>query len=125
MAKDYKHWEQEKKLIPVMIAKYCRGNHKHERKEKGLKHNELCPECEALKEYALFRLEKCPFKKNKGFCSYCKIHCYKPEYKEQIRKVMKYSGHRMIFSHPIFSFSHVVGVIKHKRQVKKANKEQK
>ncbi len=125
MEKDYKHWEKEKKLIPIMIAMYCKGNHKKIRKENGLNRKELCPECEALKEYALFRLEKCPFKKNKGFCSYCKIHCYKPEYKEQIKNVMKYSGPRMLFNHPIFACSHVVGVIKHKKQVKKENKEKK
>ena len=79
MSKEYKHWNTEKKLIPVMIRTYCRGNHKTERKAEGVKGKELCSKCKELAEYAAFRLEKCPFKRNKGFCSYCKIHCYKPE----------------------------------------------
>jgi hypothetical protein len=90
--------------------------HKLKRKEQKIKRGELCEECKALTEYALFRLEKCPFKVNKGFCSFCKVHCYKPEYREEIKKVMKYSGPRMIFSHPIFALSHVVQMIKFKKQ---------
>jgi hypothetical protein len=114
--KQLKKWEKEKRLIPVMIKKYCRGNHK-------CKNGELCEECKALTEYALFRLEKCPFKVNKQFCSFCKIHCYKPEYREEIKKVMKYSGPRMIFTHPIFAISHVVQMIKFKKQqTKEENK---
>ena len=58
--KELKAWEKEKKLIPVMIKKYCHGKH-------GTKGEELCEECRALTEYALFRLEKCPFKVNKKF----------------------------------------------------------
>jgi hypothetical protein len=102
-------WEKEKELIPVMIKKYCKGKHKS-------KCGELCDDCKALTEYALFRLEKCPFKVDKGFCSFCRIHCYKPEYRREIKEVMKYSGPRMIFTHPIFAMSHVVQMIKYKRQ---------
>lgn len=28
MDKNLKEWNKEKKLIPVMIKKYCHGNHK-------------------------------------------------------------------------------------------------
>jgi hypothetical protein len=117
--KQLKKWEKEKKLIPVMIKKYCRGTHKLRRKEQKIKRGELCEECKALTDYALFRLEKCPFKVNKQFCSFCKIHCYKPNYREEIKKVMRYSGPRMIFSHPIFAISHVAQMIKYKRDTKK------
>ena len=102
-----KAWEKEKKLIPVMIKKYCRGVHKTK--------DGLCAECEELTLYALFRLDKCPFKVDKKFCSFCKIHCYKPEQREKIKAVMKYAGPRMIFSHPVFAISHVVQMIKYKR----------
>ncbi len=81
MSKEYKHWNREKKLIPVMVRTYCVGNHKSERKEENVKRKEVCSECKELTDYALFRLEKCSFKRDKGFCSYCKIHCYKPEYR--------------------------------------------
>lgn len=110
--KELRAWNKERKLIPVMIAKYCRGKH-------GAKRGELCAECEELKEYALFRLAKCPFKVNKKFCSFCKIHCYQPDMREKIKAVMKYAGPRMIFTHPVFALSHAVQMMKYKKQFKK------
>ena len=116
--KELRAWEKEKKLIPVMIAKYCRARHKTKR-------GEVCEECRALTEYALFRLEKCPFKVNKQFCSFCKIHCYKPEMRAKIKDVMKWSGPRMLFTHPVFAISHVVQMIRHKKTLKKEEKAKK
>ncbi|MDE6660674.1 MAG: nitrous oxide-stimulated promoter family protein [Anaeroplasmataceae bacterium] len=112
MSKELKKWKKEKRLIPVMIRKYCHGKHKTKRRE-------LCEDCQKLTEYALFRLEKCPFKVNKGFCSFCKIHCYQPEMKEKIKAVMKYSGPRMLPMHPIFSISHVIQMLQYKKKIKK------
>ena len=82
----------------------------------------ICEECRALTEYALFRLEKCPFKANKKFCSFCKIHCYKPDMREKIKDVMKWAGPRMIFTHPVFAFRHVFQMIKYKKKLKKEEK---
>ena len=113
--KELKAWEREKELIPAMIRSYCRGRH-------GTKGEELCEECRQLCEYALFRLEKCPFKVNKKFCSFCKVHCYKPEMREKIKNVMKYAGRRMIFTHPVFTFKHVFQMIKYKKKLKKEEK---
>lgn len=104
-----KHWQREKDLIPFMIRTYCHGHHK-------TRGDTVCPECRELTEYALFRLDKCPFKSNKTFCSVCSVHCYKPEMRDKIRAVMRYSGPRMLFSHPVFALSHVAAVIKNKRQ---------
>ena len=42
MSREYKHWNTEKKLIPVMIRMYCRGNHKAERKAEGVKGKARC-----------------------------------------------------------------------------------
>ena len=125
MNKEYKQWNIEKKLIPEMIRIYCRGNHKESRKEEGVKGKELCSKCKELAEYAAFRLEKCPFKKNKGFCSYCNIHCYKPEYRAEMKAVMRYSGPRMLFTHPIFALSHVAAMLKHKKREKQTNDQNK
>ena len=36
MDKELKAMEKEKKLIPVMIKKYCKGKHKQERKATSL-----------------------------------------------------------------------------------------
>lgn len=112
-------WNKEQKLIPVMIKKYCRGKHKKERKELGLKHDEICPECKELTDYALFRLSKCPFKVNKKFCSFCNIHCYKPDMRVKIKDVMRYSGPRMLPTHPIFAMSHVFQMVSYKKKLKK------
>ncbi len=107
---ELKNWQKEKELIPYMIKMYC--HKKHHSKE-------LCDECQKLTEYALFRLDKCPFKKNKRFCSFCKIHCYKEPYRSEIKEVMRYSGPRMIFTHPLFSFKHMVEMISYKRKMRK------
>ena len=70
----------EKLLVSEMIALYCRKQHDT---PKGT----LCPECRQLHDYALARIEKCPFMETKTFCSACKVHCYKPEMREKIRAV--------------------------------------
>ena len=115
MKNELRSWEKEKKLITIMIIMYCKGNHKIERKRQGVKGNDTCTECKELIEYALFRLEKCPFKKNKKICSFCNVHCYKPEMRNKVKAVMNYAGIRMLFSHPLFSLSHVIQMIKHKK----------
>ena len=61
----------EKLLVSEMIALYCRKNH-HTAK------GSLCPQCQALHDYALQRIERCLYG-SKTFCSACKVHCYKPE----------------------------------------------
>ena len=93
--------EREKRLVCQMIALYCRKNH-------GGK--TLCADCRELSEYACSRSEKCPFMENKTFCSNCRVHCYKPEMREKIRLVMRFSGPRMIFWHPITAIRHVIEV---------------
>ena len=85
--------EREKRTVALMIRLYCRKKH-------GTKKN-LCPECEALSQYAMQRSDKCPFMETKTFCSNCRVHCYKPEMREKIREVMRFSGPRMILHHPV------------------------
>ena len=79
----------EKMLVSEMIALYCHRQHKT---PKG----SLCPECRQLHDYALTRIDKCPFMETKTFCSACKVHCYKPEMREKIRAVMRWAGPRML-----------------------------
>ena len=66
-------------------------------------------ECKELKDYANFRLSKCPYRNTKDFCSKCKIHCYEKEKRELIKKVMRYSGPRIFFYHPIITIRHYLG----------------
>ena len=102
--------ENEKKMVSEMIELYCRKQHKS---TKG----NLCMECKALYDYARLRSDKCPFMETKTFCSNCKVHCYKPDMREKIRVVMRYSGPRMIFHHPVAAISHVIATKKEKRKL--------
>ena len=98
--------EKEMHTVYEMIHLYCRKNHKEK---------ELCPECLNLYEYARMRIEKCPFMETKTFCSNCKVHCYKPEMREKIRVVMRFSGPRMLFYHPVLAVWHLVCSLKEKQ----------
>ena len=106
--------EKEIKVVSLMIRLYCKKNHKQK--------DGLCPECQELLDYVKFRRSKCPFGDNKPFCSNCKIHCYKPDMKEKIRIVMRFSGPRMLFYHPIIAIRHVTETLREKRKIKKADK---
>ena len=90
---------REIKTVAVMITIYC---HKHHSAD------ELCPECEVLLEYARKMLDKCPFGEGKTTCARCPVHCYRPEMRQKIRVVMRYSGPRMIYKHPLMAIRHLM-----------------
>ena len=100
--------QREKETVSLMIAIYCRKKH-------GCK--ELCAECAVLDAYARQRSDKCPFMETKTFCSNCKVHCYKKDMREKIREVMRYSGPRMIFHHPVMAIRHVIESKKEKKRL--------
>lgn len=108
--------DREKKVVSLMIWIYCHGNH-------GSAKGVLCQECAALTEYAAARVDHCPHMETKTFCSNCKTHCYKPQMREQIRKVMRYAGPRMILYHPIMAIRHVIEMKKEKKKLNTINKE--
>ncbi|MDX1776201.1 MAG: nitrous oxide-stimulated promoter family protein [Desulfobulbales bacterium] len=98
--------KREGKTVAYMIGIYCRNKHR----TKG----ELCPDCLELLEYARLRLKNCPFQENKTTCGNCSVHCYKPEMRESIRRVMKYSGPRMIRRHPMLAIGHMIDGLRKK-----------
>lgn len=104
------------KTVKLMIDLYCRGKHKT---EKG----KLCEDCEELWRYVRYRRSKCPFGEEKPFCSNCRIHCYKPDMREKIREVMRYSGPRMIFYDPRAAWAHLTETVRRKKSEKKAKKQ--
>lgn len=61
----------------------------------------LCGECRELLEYSLARLEHCKFGNAKTKCHKCPVHCYRPDMREKIRTVMRFSGPRMLLYHPL------------------------
>jgi hypothetical protein len=91
--------EKEKRTVEMMIRLYCTRHH-------GSKKGVLCEECGSLKAYALSRVEHCPNMATKTFCSKCQTHCYKPEMRERIREVMRYSGPRIITYSPLICIRH-------------------
>ena len=102
---------QEKKVVSEMIALYCHKNH-HTK-------DGLCEECAALEQYAHTRSDHCPFMENKTFCSNCKVHCYQKDYREKIRQVMRFSGPRMIFTHPVLAIKHLIETKREKKRLEK------
>ncbi len=109
--------KKEQRVVEEMIRLYCRKNHKEHWKT-GESQGQLCPFCQELADYARFRSQKCPFMEHKTFCANCKVHCYKPQMREQIRIVMRFSGPRMLFWHPGMAIWHLVCSIREKRKQK-------
>ena len=79
----------EKKVVAQMIRLYCR------RKEGN---RAVCDSCRQLQEYAFARLDR-----------NCKVHCYKPEMRERMRRVMRYAGPRMLWHYPWDAIRHLFG----------------
>ena len=102
--------QRETAVVNLMITLYCHGNHR-------TKGHKLCPECSSLMHYANARIANCPHMETKTFCSNCKTHCYKPAMREKIRNVMRYSGPRMLFHHPVMAIRHVIESKKEKRKL--------
>lgn len=64
----------------------------------------LCDICQELEKYIHIRSDKYPFREIKTFCC---VHCFQPKMREQIKKVIRYSGVRLIFTHLFLSVSHI------------------
>ena len=96
---DHRHHRmtRESKTVAVMIDLYCRNQHGADR---------LCAECSELLAYASERLEQCPFQEGKTTCAKCPVHCFKPAMRDKIKAIMRYSGPRMLRTHPMLAMRH-------------------
>ena len=119
MNKIEKKRQKEQQVVEEMIRLYCRKNHSEYDKKK----KEMCPVCRELTDYAQKRSQYCPFMEEKTFCANCKVHCYKPEKREAIRKVMRFSGPRMLLYHPILAIWHLVCSVREKRKIRTKGKD--
>lgn len=124
---------EEAEMVSQMIALWCRAHHQAGEPLHGgggqtsaegnlatsvrLGHRDvqLCPSCSELRDYALARIKHCPHMGTKTFCSACPTHCYKPEMRERIREVMRWSGPRMLRYRPIPAIKHAIVTIQSKR----------
>jgi predicted amidophosphoribosyltransferase len=91
---------REKETVEAMIQIYCTKHHHSS--------HSLCPDCQELLNYAHQRLDHCKFGEIKPVCGDCKVHCYRNDMRDKIREIMRYSGPRMISSHPLMALRHVL-----------------
>ena len=90
----------ELETMHKMLLIHCRDVH-------GTTKKELCPQCLAMFKYAQERMDKCVYGDNKPVCSQCPVHCYKPAMREAVKKVMRYSGPRMMWHSPILTVRYI------------------
>ena len=98
MTSNQRRLKRERHTIQLMIGIYCRGRHQRS--------GTLCVQCQQLSDYAMKRVDKCPFQEAKPTCAKCPIHCYNATMREQVREVMRYAGPRMMLHHPLLSLLH-------------------
>ncbi|MFI3303935.1 MAG: nitrous oxide-stimulated promoter family protein [Rikenellaceae bacterium] len=90
--------KREKQIVTQMVELHCRA-----------KHNQptLCSDCKMLVDYANRQLDRCRYGENKPVCNRCTTHCYKPQMRNKITEVMRYSGRRMILHSPVGTLWHL------------------
>lgn len=90
----------ELRTIESMVRLYCRKQHDAQ--------ESLCSSCAQLVAYAGERIKKCPFGVDKPVCNQCSVHCYKPDMRERVKEVMRFSGPRMLLRHPMLAIRHLL-----------------
>lgn len=86
--------------VAAMLRLFCADRHA----QRGM----LCPECQGLLDYAAVRLDRCRYGAAKPTCVNCPVHCYQRDRREEMRAVMRHSGPRMLFRHPVLALRHWV-----------------
>jgi len=97
--KSHPRIDREARTLTMMVGLSCREQHGQ---------SELCPDCKAMLDYALERLAHCPFQEGKTTCAKCRVHCYKAAMRARVRAVMRYSGPRMTYRHPVLAMRHFI-----------------
>ncbi len=95
------------KVLSGFISIYCRENHRGEDKEAFSLQNPklrralngaepmLCEDCGKLLSHGIVKLLLCPYDP-KPMCKKCETPCYAAGYREQVRRVMRFSGMYLI-----------------------------
>ena len=89
---------RERKTVRLMVEMYCSNHHGGDG---------LCIGCTELADYADRKLDLCPYGPEKPTCANCPIHCYRSEPRERMREIMRYSGPRILKTHPILAVMHI------------------
>ncbi len=93
------------KVLLQFTAVYCRVKHdddksiittvEHDLQRLPLQKYPACKECREFLLYAFERRLRCPLE-DKPVCKHCPVHCYKVEYREKVREIMRFSGQYLI-----------------------------
>lgn len=88
------------KLIGAFTELWCAGHRHADRRATAVpgagRSLQLCPECATFFSYAAMKRQKCPLEAQKPSCKHCRIHCYAPQQRTMVRKIMAWSGKRML-----------------------------
>lgn len=98
--------KNQQNQIEIMITMYCKKYHTSK--------DILCDKCKNLLNYANKKVSNCPYIENKPNCKNCPTKCYNKDMQKDIIKVMRYSGPRLIFSHPIMAIDHIINLLRYK-----------
>lgn len=105
---------REKRTVEAMVRMYCRDFHRGEQS--------LCEECEGLLRYASVRLARCRFQEEKPACGKCPVHCYRPSMRRMVKDVMRHSGPRMTWRHPVYALLHFLDKLRGVPEIPPARK---
>ena len=107
--------ERQAETIQALVRIYCRGEHGAEPAP--------CPQCQELLDYALARLERCPYMPHKPTCRRCPIHCYAPRMRERITAVMRYAGPRLLWRRPDLALGHLWDTVQSGQRIARREKD--
>jgi len=110
--------QRDLKTLALFVGLYCKHHHQNsDRKPMSLKTHDiesiaghqidLCDDCSKLLTHAFVKRSVCPMDP-KPACKHCPKHCYAPQYRAQIREVMKSSGMRLMLTGRIHYLLHLL-----------------
>ncbi|UJF19864.1 nitrous oxide-stimulated promoter family protein [Vibrio sp. SS-MA-C1-2] len=88
--------KQEQIALKAKFNLYCHTLHRSAK---------LCPDCDALLNYALERIEQCKSEQAKPSCNNCSNSCYQAAKRLEIRHITQWAEPRLWKKHPIKALS--------------------
>lgn len=95
--------QKDLKILALFTSVYCRDHHP-DRRQSGWDCADVmpdfaayacCDECRQFLGYAVARRLRCPLQ-DKPSCKKCTVHCYRSDYRDLVRKIMRYSGRALV-----------------------------
>ena len=90
--------ENERKTLTAMRQLYCHDHHAG-----GTSHARNAATLQSMPIAA----RGLPFSNGQATCGHCRIHCYRAEARAAIQEIMRYSGPRMLWRHPLLAIRHM------------------